>query len=98
MTRLSKNGVGDALAMLWTRLSIRPRPLTYPPLDRLKAQEEVLQKECCSQFTPIMKREADKSRGEVFPLMWYVSDAEVTATQHFILAKAVLIAENPRIK
>lgn len=45
-----------------------------------------------------MKREADKSRGEVFPLMWYVSDAEVTATQHFILAKAVLIAENPRIK
>lgn len=66
--------------------------------DRLKAQEETLQTDCCSQFTPVLKREADKSRGEVFPLIWYASDGEVTATQHFILAKTVLTAENPNLK
>ncbi|KAG6354661.1 hypothetical protein INS49_004679 [Diaporthe citri] len=70
---------------------------TVQEWDRLKAQEETLETDCCSQFTPVIKREADKSRGEVFPLVWYASDAEVTATQHFILAKTVLTAENPSL-
>ena len=74
------------------------RQLTWPAPDRLKAQEETPQTECCSHFTPVLKREADKSRGEVFPLIWYASDGEVTATQHFILARTVLIAENPSLK
>lgn len=74
------------------------KPLTWPASDRLKAQEKTLQADCCSQFTPVLKREADKSRGEVFPLIWYASDGEVTATQHFILAKTVLTAENPNLK
>ncbi|KAL2292511.1 hypothetical protein FJTKL_09474 [Diaporthe vaccinii] len=71
---------------------------TLQEWDRLKAQEEALETDCFSHFTPVIKREADKSRGEVFPLIWYASDGEVTATQHFILAKTVLTAENPNLK
>lgn len=108
--QVAKWNYGDKTVQEWGRwrtdyavdtsayICMRPKRLTCPVSDRLKAQEEALQTECCSQFTPILKREADKSRGEVFPLMWYVSAAEVTATQHFILAKAVLIAENPSLK
>ena len=68
------------------------------PFGATDDQEDALQAECCSHFIPVLKREADKSRGEVFPLIWYASDGEVTATQHFILAKTVLIAENPSLK
>ncbi|KAH8759824.1 hypothetical protein F5883DRAFT_647726 [Diaporthe sp. PMI_573] len=71
---------------------------TVQEWERLKAQEDALQTECCSHFIPVLKREADRSRGEVFPLIWYASDGEVTATQHFILARTVLIAENPSLK
>ncbi|KAF9876768.1 hypothetical protein CkaCkLH20_05614 [Colletotrichum karsti] len=64
---------------------------------RLKSEEEALILESNREFTPIIQRPADRSRGEIFPLVWYASDIEVTALQHFILARMILIAEDPHL-
>ncbi|TDZ13502.1 hypothetical protein C8035_v004399 [Colletotrichum spinosum] len=65
--------------------------------ERLKGEEEMLARESTRQFTPIIQRPADRSRGEIFPLAWYASDIDVTALQHFLLAKMILVAENPSL-
>ncbi|OHW96828.1 hypothetical protein CSPAE12_04414, partial [Colletotrichum incanum] len=65
--------------------------------ERLRGEKEALALECARQFIPIMQRPADRSRGEIFPLIWYASDVEVTALQHFILAKMILVAEDPSL-
>lgn len=44
---------------------------------------------------PILQREADKARGEVFPTIWYGSDLVVTGVQHVLIAKMVLKSEAP---
>lgn len=64
----------------------------------LKARERELELECPNHIMPIVKRDADRSLGETLPLEWYESDEEVTAIQHFLLAKAVLVAENPNLQ
>ncbi|OLN86780.1 hypothetical protein CCHL11_07887, partial [Colletotrichum chlorophyti] len=63
--------------------------------ERLKNEEDVLAAESTRQFIPLVQRPADRSRGEIFPLVWYGSDVEVTALQHFILARMILVAEDP---
>ncbi|KAI8311497.1 hypothetical protein K4K61_012052 [Colletotrichum sp. SAR11_59] len=65
--------------------------------ERLRNEEEVLIVEAARQFIPIVQRPADRSRGEIFPLVWYGSDIEVTALQHFILARMILVAEDPSL-
>ncbi|KAF5491883.1 hypothetical protein CGCS363_v011174 [Colletotrichum siamense] len=66
--------------------------------ERLRNEEEVLIVEAARQFIPIVQRPADRSRGEIFPLVWYGSDIEVTALQHFILARMILVAEDPSLQ
>ncbi|KAK1494855.1 hypothetical protein CTAM01_08868 [Colletotrichum tamarilloi] len=66
--------------------------------ERLRVEESILAVECTRQFIPIMQRPADRSQGENFPLVWYGSDVEVTALQHFILARMILLAEDPSLQ
>lgn len=66
--------------------------------ERLRVEEGILAIECARQFIPIIQRPADRSQGEIFPLVWYGSDVEVTALQHFILARMILLAEDPSLQ
>ncbi|KAJ0383476.1 hypothetical protein COL922a_010401 [Colletotrichum nupharicola] len=66
--------------------------------ERLRKEEEGLIIEAAPQLTPIIQRPADRSRGEIFPLVWYGSDIEVTALQHFILGRMILVAEDPSLQ
>ena len=80
----------------------------YPPpkkrctdsriLVRLKEQEGLLDQQISGQWTPNFKRQPDKSKGEVFPTIWYGSDLVVTGIQHLMIAKMVLMAESPMLK
>lgn len=61
-------------------------------------QHHYLERDILIQFQPIFRRPADKSKGEIFPSVWYGSNLEVTSIQQSIMAKAVLVAENPFLK
>jgi hypothetical protein len=50
-----------------------------------------------NSFTPIYAREADFSRGEVFPELWYLNDCHVAGLQHLELARILLAVYNPKI-
>ncbi|CAM1509614.1 Fc.00g033530.m01.CDS01 [Cosmosporella sp. VM-42] len=67
------------------------------PAVRLQKQGEQLEAEA-QEFQPFFSRAADRSNGEVFPTLWYTSDLEVTSIQLSIIAKMVLLAENPYLR
>ncbi|KAF4820263.1 hypothetical protein CGCSCA5_v004251 [Colletotrichum siamense] len=83
MSEVAKWKMGERLGAEW---------------ERLRNEEEALIIEAARQFTPIIQRPADRSRGEIFPLVWYGSDIEVTALQHFILGRMILVAEDPSLQ
>ncbi|OBS25995.1 hypothetical protein FPOA_06525 [Fusarium poae] len=62
---------------------------------RLQKQGETLQEEALREYQPFYVRPADRSNGEIFPIIWYSSALEVTSMQLCIIAKMVLMAENP---
>ncbi|KAH7145500.1 hypothetical protein B0J13DRAFT_322893 [Dactylonectria estremocensis] len=62
---------------------------------RLQKQGEQLEKEAVADIQPYFTRKADRSNGEIFPIIWYSSALEVTSIQLSIIAKMVLMAENP---
>ena len=62
---------------------------------RLQKQGEVLEEEALKEYQPFYVRKADRSNGEIFPVIWYSSALEVTSMQLCIIAKMVLMAENP---
>lgn len=61
-------------------------------------QQEHLEQDVLRDFQPIFKRKADKSKGEIFPTLWYGSNIEVISVQQAIIAKSVLVAENPFLR
>lgn len=61
-------------------------------------QHEHLETDVLADFQPIFYREPDKTKGEIFPTVWYGSNIEVTSIQQAIIAKAILTAENPYLK
>ncbi|PTB62005.1 hypothetical protein BBK36DRAFT_1172853 [Trichoderma citrinoviride] len=65
---------------------------------RLMDQQDYLEREILVNFRPIFKTTADKAKGEIFPTIWYGSNLEVTSIQQSIMAKSVLVAENPFLK
>ncbi|ODM22537.1 hypothetical protein SI65_00125 [Aspergillus cristatus] len=65
--------------------------------ERLNNHQEHLMQTYKAHLIPILSRKADKSKGEIFPTVWYTSDAQVTATQHLELARMILIAESPHL-
>ncbi|UZP40240.1 hypothetical protein NXS19_008056 [Fusarium pseudograminearum] len=62
---------------------------------RLQKQGELLEEEALREYQPFYVRPADRSNGEIFPIIWYSSALEVTSMQLCIIAKMVLMAENP---
>lgn len=62
---------------------------------RLQKQGEQLEEEALCDIQPFFTRKADRSNGEIFPIIWYSSALEVTSIQLAIIAKMVLMAENP---
>ncbi|KAH6994654.1 hypothetical protein EDB82DRAFT_502243 [Fusarium venenatum] len=62
---------------------------------RLQKQGETLEEEALREYQPFYMRPADRSNGEIFPIIWYSSALEVTSMQLCIIAKMVLMAENP---
>jgi hypothetical protein len=64
----------------------------------LTEQQRQLTQHCLSQVAPLLERKADKTKGEIFPTVWYSSDAEMTGVQHFELARMILIAEDPNLE
>ncbi|KAJ0413629.1 hypothetical protein BJY00DRAFT_321785 [Aspergillus carlsbadensis] len=65
---------------------------------RLKAQEQLLLHGSLEELKPLLDLKAKKSKGEVFPTIWYSFDVQVTAIQHFRLAQLILTAENPQLE
>ena len=61
-------------------------------------QQEHLEQDVLIDFQPILHKGADKSKGDIFPTLWYASNMEVTTIQQAIMAKSVLLAENPILK
>lgn len=61
-------------------------------------QQEHVEQDVLVPFRPIYQRPADKSRGEIFPTIWYGSNIEVTSVQLGLIAKSVLVAENPFLR
>lgn len=61
-------------------------------------QQEHVEQDVLADFQPIFRKDPDKSRGEIFPTVWYSSNIEVTSNQQAMMAKSVLLAENPVLK
>lgn len=79
-------------------LSCRHYGNAHHSLARLMDQHEHLEKHILLDIEPIYKKPADKSKGEIFPTVWYRSNIEVTSMQLGLLAKSVLVAENPQLR
>lgn len=56
---------------------------------------ESLEVEAAQTFIPILQQPADCS--SPLPVTWYGTDLEVTGMQHLLLAKSVLIADDPTL-
>ncbi|KAM5346140.1 hypothetical protein ACJ41O_009145 [Fusarium nematophilum] len=63
--------------------------------QRLKEQERYLDQYVVGKFTPILSQAPDRRKGEVFPTIWYSSAIALTAMQHMMIAKMILVAESP---
>ncbi|GLA97877.1 hypothetical protein AtubIFM61612_001885 [Aspergillus tubingensis] len=63
--------------------------------DRLMLRHRKLQHDYRHELAPIFEKKADRSRGELFPTIWYSSDEQVTAVQHLEIANMILTAQNP---
>lgn len=79
---------------------VRVLPHMRPALtltDRLNEQQASLERNVLShtRYLPIFKQSPNKTKGEVFPKVWYGSDLVVTGVQHVMIAKMVLTAEAP---
>ncbi|KAJ5709567.1 hypothetical protein N7493_009858 [Penicillium malachiteum] len=48
-------------------------------------------------FKPIYSREPDRSRGEVFPELWYLNNCHVAGLQFLELARILLTVYNPKL-
>ncbi|KAE8150391.1 hypothetical protein BDV25DRAFT_154504 [Aspergillus avenaceus] len=65
---------------------------------RLKGQLQLFTTTFKTEFVPILEKQADKSKGEIFPTVWYCTNAQVIGAQHYELARIILIAENPNLR
>jgi hypothetical protein len=75
---------------------IRGSSLTL--LARLKLKEQQLVQGSIGELEPILELKPDRSKGHIFPTIWYSFDFQVTAVQHLRLAQLILVAENPNLE
>ncbi|CEJ83838.1 hypothetical protein VHEMI03276 [[Torrubiella] hemipterigena] len=66
--------------------------------QRLMQRQIYIEEEILADHRPVLHRPADKAKGEIFPTIWYSSQFEVTAVQQAIMARSILVAENPHLK
>ncbi|KAL3459315.1 hypothetical protein BJX64DRAFT_279244 [Aspergillus heterothallicus] len=66
--------------------------------ERLKHQQQTLTSDYSTHLLPILQKPPDPSKGEIFPTVWYATDAQVTGAQHLELARMILTAENPALR
>lgn len=66
--------------------------------EQLKAKYQQLHRNYLHELVPILEEDADRTRGNMFPSIWYSFDAQVTAIQHLKLAEMILIAESPYLE
>lgn len=66
--------------------------------NRLMRQQDHLEQDVLVGFQPIFHKQAEKAKGEIFPTVWYTSVIETTTVQQAIMAKSVLLAENPSLR
>ncbi|BCS27073.1 uncharacterized protein APUU_60121S [Aspergillus puulaauensis] len=71
---------------------------SFAEYERLKHHQQQLISSYSPHLLPLLQTRADKSKGEIFPTVWYTTDAQVTGAQHLDLARMILIAENPRLQ
>ncbi|KAL4963065.1 uncharacterized protein BDV14DRAFT_202314 [Aspergillus stella-maris] len=66
--------------------------------ERLKTHQQHLITDYSTHLLPILQKPPDRSKGDIFPTVWYTTDSQVTGAQHLELARMILIAENPRLR
>ncbi|KAL4938055.1 hypothetical protein BDV06DRAFT_232125 [Aspergillus oleicola] len=66
--------------------------------ERLKHHQTHLITTYTPHLLPILQKPPEKSKGDIFPTVWYTTDSQVTGAQHLELARMILIAENPRLR
>lgn len=67
-------------------------------LARLRDQEMQLLHDSSGELEPILDIKAERTKGKIFPTVWYNFDVQVTAIQHFRFAQLLLTAENPHFE
>lgn len=67
-------------------------------LARLKDQEKKLLHDSSGELEPILDIKAERTKGKIFPTVWYNFDVQVSAIQHFRFAQLLLTAENPHFE
>ncbi|EXJ89605.1 hypothetical protein A1O3_02672 [Capronia epimyces CBS 606.96] len=88
-TRPRHNSASSSSMPLSTSVSAKEHWLT------LKQQETMWAQVLPSSFEPIYFRDPDRTRGEVFPMICYLSDCHVAGVQHVELAKILLAVYDP---
>ncbi|OQE83112.1 hypothetical protein PENNAL_c0034G09808 [Penicillium nalgiovense] len=66
--------------------------------EKLKAKQQQLYHDHPHELEPILEKNADRAKGNMFPTIWYSFDSQVTAIQHLKLAEMILIAESPYLE
>ncbi|OAA59408.1 hypothetical protein ISF_06343 [Cordyceps fumosorosea ARSEF 2679] len=65
---------------------------------RLMDQQSFLEHTVLTNTKPLFEKPADKRQGEIFPTIWYTSHIELTSIQQSLMARSVLVSENPFLK
>ncbi|ATY58562.1 hypothetical protein A9K55_003087 [Cordyceps militaris] len=65
---------------------------------RLMDQQSFLEHTVLVNTRPLFEKPADKRQGEIFPTIWYTSHIELTSIQQSLMARSVLVSENPYLK
>ncbi|XWX00422.1 hypothetical protein V2A60_008442 [Cordyceps javanica] len=65
---------------------------------RLMDQQSFLEHVVLASTKPLFEKPADRRHGEIFPTMWYTSHSELISIQQSLMARSVLVSENPFLK
>ncbi|KAJ4159214.1 uncharacterized protein LMH87_008122 [Akanthomyces muscarius] len=65
---------------------------------RLMDQQSFLEHTVLANTRPLLQKPADKRQGEIFPTIWYTTHIELTSIQQSLMARSVLVSENPYLK
>lgn len=61
-------------------------------------QQQYLENHVLASYQPIYRKEANRKAGEIFPVIWYSSNLQMTSMQQALMARSVLTAEDPSLR